>query len=151
MGSYKMFGIFNRKFKTEETGPPEDVVNAFTKYSDGGKEMSADQLLRFLVEFQGQADCTLSHAQDIMKQLHHLSDPNFLSINDFCYFLVNEQLNPPISHQVVFLTCTLIVCLYIVMFRYQFKTDNIVLFVFLFKFVYDVCCPLFIWNVEVFN
>uniref|UniRef100_A0A162AIV1 Phosphoinositide phospholipase C n=1 Tax=Daucus carota subsp. sativus TaxID=79200 RepID=A0A162AIV1_DAUCS len=100
MGSYKMFGIFNRKFKTEETGPPEDVVNAFTKYSDGGKEMSADQLLRFLVEFQGQADCTLSHAQDIMKQLHHLSDPNFLSINDFCYFLVNEQLNPPISHQI---------------------------------------------------
>ncbi|KAL1823889.1 hypothetical protein ACET3Z_010667 [Daucus carota] len=100
MGSYKMFGIFNRKFKTEETGPPEDVVNAFNKYSDGGKEMSADQLLRFLVEFQGQVDCTLSHAQDIMKQLHHLSDPNCLSINDFCYFLVNEQLNPPISHQI---------------------------------------------------
>lgn len=108
MGSYKMFGIFNRKFKTDNTGPPEDVVNAFNRYSDADKQMSAEQLLRFLTEFQGEAECTLSHAQDIIQQLlhqrQHLDHDArlFLTMDDFCYLLLDHRLNPPVKYKVIY-------------------------------------------------
>ncbi|XP_074350232.1 phosphoinositide phospholipase C 2-like [Apium graveolens] len=103
MGSYKMFGIFHRKFKTDNRGPPEDVVNAFKRYSDGDKQMSAEQVLRFLTEFQGEEECTLSHAEDIIRQLLHQRqqlDRRFLTLDDFCYLLLHDRLNPPVNYQI---------------------------------------------------
>ncbi|KAK1396920.1 Phosphoinositide phospholipase C [Heracleum sosnowskyi] len=106
MGSYKMFGIFSRKFKTDNSGPPEDLLNAFNRYSDAGKQMSGEQLLRFLIEFQGEKDCTLSEAEDIIRQVLHQREHldhearHFLTMEDFCYLLLDDRLNPPIKHQI---------------------------------------------------
>lgn len=109
MGSYnyyKMFGCFNRKFKMNDTGPPPDVSEAFSVFSESGTHMSADQLLRFLIDFQGEVGCTLSDAEGIMHQIlhqrHHLIKytRHYLSLDDFFYFLFHDDLNPPIKSQV---------------------------------------------------
>ncbi|KAL1804981.1 hypothetical protein ACET3Z_028049 [Daucus carota] len=109
MGSYnyyKMFGYFNRKFEMKDNGPPSDVIQAFSAYTGDASQMSADQLLRFLVEFQGEVGSTLSMAQDLMHQVlqrrNHLNKytRNDLSLDDFYYFLFQDDLNPPISLQV---------------------------------------------------
>lgn len=111
MGSYnyyKMFGYFNRKFEMKDNGPPSDVIQAFSAYTGDASQMSADQLLRFLVEFQGEVGSTLSMAQDLMHQVlqrrNHLNKytRNDLSLDDFYYFLFQDDLNPPISLQVLY-------------------------------------------------
>lgn len=110
MGSYnyyKMFGCFNRKFKMNDNGPPPDVVEAFSIYTEDGSQMSADQLLRFLVDFQGETGYTLSMTQDLLHQVlkrrHHLTKytRNNLTLDDFCFFLFQDDLNPPINLQVL--------------------------------------------------
>ncbi|XP_074338297.1 phosphoinositide phospholipase C 6-like isoform X3 [Apium graveolens] len=109
MGSYnyyKMFGCFNRKFKMNEDGPPPDVVEAFSVYTQDDSQMSADQLLRFLVDFQGEAGYTLSMTEDLLHQVlarrHHLTKytRNNLTLDDFYFFLFQDDLNPPINLQV---------------------------------------------------
>lgn len=110
MGSYnyyKMFGCFKRKFKIKDNGPPPDVSEAFSVYTENGSHMSADQLLRFLVDFQGEVGATLSMTDDIMHQVlqrrHHLTKytRNHLTLDDFYYFLFQDDLNPPTNLQVL--------------------------------------------------
>ncbi|CAI9091713.1 OLC1v1026810C2 [Oldenlandia corymbosa var. corymbosa] len=109
MGSYnyyKMFGCFNRKFKISESEPPPDVMNAFRRYSEGGAHMSADQFARFLVEYQGEEGCTVADADRIMHEViqrrHHLTKytRRGLSLEDFFYYLFQDDLNPPLPSQV---------------------------------------------------
>ncbi|KAA8539577.1 hypothetical protein F0562_026269 [Nyssa sinensis] len=108
MGSYnyKMFGFFNRKFKFSETEPPSDVKEAFARYSVTGSHMSADQLLRFLIEFQGEEWCTLSEAEGIIHEVinrrHHLTKLTChgLTLEDFFHYLFFDDLNAPIESQV---------------------------------------------------
>ena len=74
--SYKVL-CFNRKFKTTEAEPPPDVRNLFAAFSDGRDYMLADQFLRFLVDQQGDVECTQSEAEQILEhyedQLHLLA------------------------------------------------------------------------------
>ncbi|KAL3523981.1 hypothetical protein ACH5RR_016815 [Cinchona calisaya] len=111
MGSYdyyRMFGFFNRKFKIHETAPPPDVMNAFRKYSEGEAHMTVDQFAKFLVEFQGEDDCTSADAESIIRQLiqrrHHLTKKTRreleLTLDDFFYFLFQDDFNGPITTQV---------------------------------------------------
>ncbi|CAK9173558.1 unnamed protein product [Ilex paraguariensis] len=109
MGSYnyyKMFGCFNRKFKINETEPPMDVKVAFSRYPERGTHMTADQLHRFLIEFQGEEGLTLSDAERIVHQVlhgrHHLTrhTRHGLTLDDFFHFLFLDDLNGPIKSQV---------------------------------------------------
>ncbi|KAJ6311897.1 hypothetical protein OIU77_013614 [Salix suchowensis] len=108
MGSYnyKMFSLFNRKFKITEAEPPKDVKLVFYKFSDGGPHMMADQLQRFLVLHQDELDCTLEEAEKIMEEViyrrHHLTRYSRLSLNldDFFHFLLCDDLNGSITSQV---------------------------------------------------
>ncbi|XP_073033285.1 phosphoinositide phospholipase C 6-like isoform X2 [Primulina eburnea] len=109
MGSYnyyKMFGCFNRKFKISEAEPPPDVRDAFGRYSEGGAYMKADQLLKFLVEYQQEVDCTAADAEAIMQGVfrhrHHSAKrprPG-LTLDDFFHFLFQDDFNNPILYQV---------------------------------------------------
>ena len=110
MGSYnyyRMFGCFNRKFKISETEPPPDVMSAFHKYAGGGTHMTADQFARFLVEYQGEEGCPLADAERLMhiviQRRHHLTKytRRGLDLEDFFYFLFQDDLNGPIKIQVI--------------------------------------------------
>ncbi|KAL3518059.1 hypothetical protein ACH5RR_020648 [Cinchona calisaya] len=108
MGSstYRICVCFTRKFKVAEVQPPTDVKEAFKKYAQGGTHMNADQLRRFLVEEQGEAEATLGDAEAIVQQIlqkrHHISKftRHTLTLDDFFHFLFNADLNPPMHSKV---------------------------------------------------
>ncbi|CAA0834407.1 Phosphoinositide phospholipase C 6 [Striga hermonthica] len=107
MGSYnyyKMFGCFNRKFKISESEPPPDVREAFWRYAEGSDHMTADQLHRFMVDHQHDVACTTSHVEAVMQAVfshRHHSDSrrhhHHFTLEDFFYFLFQDDLNGPIS------------------------------------------------------
>ncbi|XP_059627979.1 phosphoinositide phospholipase C 6-like [Cornus florida] len=120
MEGFKVFG-FNRKFKITEVEPPPDVKAAFMKYTDKGSHMSVYQLHQFLVEYQGEEVCTLSEAERVIQQVHHLrktspskkkdtrkdtssskskDTPKGLTLDDFFHFLSSDELNGPVTTQV---------------------------------------------------
>ncbi|CAK9164202.1 unnamed protein product [Ilex paraguariensis] len=106
MGSYRICLGFTRKYKVTEAGPPVDVKKVFKKYSDGGTQMSAEQLRQFLVEVQGNDKAKISHAEDIVRQIlqkrHHSaqSTRSTLTLGDFHHYLFDADLNPPIGTEV---------------------------------------------------
>ena len=109
MGNYRVCWCFTRKFKISEAEPPTDVKEAFKKYSDDGIHMTADQLRRFLEDYQGdnEHDSSISEAERIVEQIlhkrHHLAkfiNRKALSLEDFHHFLFSVDLNPPIRSQV---------------------------------------------------
>ncbi|KAF8402650.1 hypothetical protein HHK36_010739 [Tetracentron sinense] len=106
MGNYKMCMFFTRKFRIREAEPPLDVKEAFATFSEGGAQMTAEQLRQFLVEFQGDLDATISDAERIIEQIlqrrHHIAKftRNTLTLDDFHHFLFSEDLNAPIRSQV---------------------------------------------------
>ncbi|XP_010253909.1 PREDICTED: phosphoinositide phospholipase C 4-like isoform X2 [Nelumbo nucifera] len=106
MGSYKMCIFFTRKFDFNEAQPPPDVMEAFEKFSEGESHMTAEQLHRFMVEFQGDADTTTNDAKRIIHKVidkRHavtkIARHNF-KLEDFYYYLFSDNLNPPIHDQV---------------------------------------------------
>ncbi|XP_042030964.1 phosphoinositide phospholipase C 6-like [Salvia splendens] len=108
MGSYnyyKMFGCFNRKFKISESEPPPDVKEAFWRYSAGAQQMSAEQLLKFMVQHQEEYNCTAEDVADIMRHVfhrrhHQLEMSLSFTLEDFFYFLFQDDLNGPINPEV---------------------------------------------------
>ena len=63
--------------------------------------LSAEQLLRFLIEEQGEQGATLSECESIAQQVldrrHHSArfTRHSLSLDDFHHFLFSTDLNPP--------------------------------------------------------
>ncbi|KAH6777799.1 Phosphoinositide-specific phospholipase C family protein [Perilla frutescens var. frutescens] len=106
MGSYnyRVFGCFNRKFKISELQAPPDVRAAFIKYAEGADNMAADQLHKFLVEYQGEEGCTTADAEAIIAKVinrrHHIGRRHGLTLDDFFDFLFQDDLNAPINSQV---------------------------------------------------
>ncbi|KAJ9160325.1 hypothetical protein P3X46_025736 [Hevea brasiliensis] len=104
--NYRMFNLFNRKFKITEAEPPNDVKEAFAKFSGGQRYIGVDQFRKFLVLHQDMVDCTLADAQrmveDFINKRHHASKCTSLGLNleDFFHFLLFDDLNGPIIPQV---------------------------------------------------
>lgn len=101
-----MFRFFKRKFRISEVEPPMDVKEAFATFAEGESHMSADQLRRFRMEFQGEGGCTLSDAEwiigEVVQRRHHLTQfaRHTLALDDFFYFLFSGDLNGPIMSKV---------------------------------------------------
>ncbi|XP_076929381.1 phosphoinositide phospholipase C 6-like isoform X3 [Bidens hawaiensis] len=107
MGSYnyyKMFGCFNRKFKISDLGPPRDVIDIFNLYTKGESEMSPDNFLRFLVEFQREEGTTIDDVERIMERVLNMSRSHLtryvFTVNDFFHYLMMDDVNEPIKTQV---------------------------------------------------
>ncbi|XVF69002.1 hypothetical protein PTKIN_Ptkin11bG0046100 [Pterospermum kingtungense] len=106
MGSYRMCVCFTRRFKITEAAPPPDVKDAFNKYAEGGPQMTAEQLHRFLVDVQGQGGATVEEAEGIVQQVlqkrHHIAKfrRHTLTLDDFHHYLFSADLNPPIGDKV---------------------------------------------------
>ncbi|XP_058207250.1 phosphoinositide phospholipase C 6 [Rhododendron vialii] len=103
--NYKMFGCITRKFRIHDAEPPPDVKVAYAKYagSGGSSEMSADQFVRFLAEFQGEEVSSVSDADriihNVLDRRHHLtakSTHQGLTLDDFFHYLFFDDLNGPI-------------------------------------------------------
>ncbi|PPD96399.1 hypothetical protein GOBAR_DD06562 [Gossypium barbadense] len=105
MGTYRMCGCFTRKFKIIEAAPPPDVIAAFEKYAEGGPQMTAEQLHRFLVDAQGQGNAKVSDAEEILLQglqkRHHMAKfrKHALTLDDFHHYLFSANLNLPIDNK----------------------------------------------------
>lgn len=103
---------FTRKFRVTEAEPPRDVKEAFNKYAEGGTHMTAEQLQRFLLEFQADGGvgggAAESDAERIVEQVlqkrHHIAkliSRRTLTLDDFHHYLFSPDLNPPIRDQVL--------------------------------------------------
>ncbi|XVE59416.1 hypothetical protein DITRI_Ditri05aG0044600 [Diplodiscus trichospermus] len=106
MENYGICWFFIRRFKFTEAVPPPDVIDAFNKYADGGPHMTAEQLLSFLKDVQGQGGAKLEDAEGIVQQVmqkrHHLAKfrRHALTLDDFHHYLCSADLNPPINNEV---------------------------------------------------
>ncbi|MED6191905.1 hypothetical protein PIB30_004983 [Stylosanthes scabra] len=94
--------------------PPLDIKEAFHKFSQGGVQMSNDQLLGFILEHQGDKNCTLMDLEVLLLQIAGNSNTatreqglsqmyfiNFLLLDDFNGPLKNEvhhDMSAPLSH-----------------------------------------------------
>ncbi|KAK8312807.1 hypothetical protein V6Z12_D01G067100 [Gossypium hirsutum] len=95
-----------KKKKLIEAAPPPDVIAAFEKYAEGGPQMTAEQLHRFLVDAQGQGGAKVSDAEEILLQglqkRHHMAKfrKHALTLDDFHHYLFSANLNLPIDNKV---------------------------------------------------
>ncbi|KAI4306828.1 hypothetical protein L6164_030073 [Bauhinia variegata] len=103
---YKWLNIIPRKFKAKELDPPQDLKEAFFKFSGDRQYMSSDQLLRFLVEHQGEVDCTLSDSEQIIQKVLQLrngdqcGEQQGLMLHEFIHFLFHDDWNAPLKSEV---------------------------------------------------
>ncbi|XP_071720151.1 phosphoinositide phospholipase C 2-like isoform X1 [Rutidosis leptorrhynchoides] len=94
--TYKFCLCFRRRFKLGVGGPPDDVKDLFSRYSDNGV-MTSDHLQRFMVEVQGDHTATKEDAEvaidATIKEMKHL--PIFhrrvLNLDAFFRYLFGES------------------------------------------------------------
>ncbi|KAH1211865.1 Phosphoinositide phospholipase C 2 [Glycine max] len=91
---------FYTEFKVTEPVSPQDLEEAFSKFTGGGSHMSADELHRFLVEHQGEEDYTLLDSEKVVEKVHH--DMNAPLSHYFIYtghnsYLTGNQLSSDCS------------------------------------------------------
>ncbi|KAG8660141.1 hypothetical protein MANES_02G118900v8 [Manihot esculenta] len=114
--SFRVCFCFRRIFKLRVLEPPRDVKNLFDQYSQNGT-MSLDDLLRFLIEFQGEENATKNDAQAIFNSLKHLNifQRRGLQLEAFFRYLmsdlnaalspstgVHQDMNAPLAHYFMF-------------------------------------------------
>ncbi|KAK7320602.1 hypothetical protein VNO77_30226 [Canavalia gladiata] len=109
---YKSFLFFIRKYKVTELVPPQDLIEAFSKFTGGGSRMSTVQLHRFLVEHQSEKDCTLSDSEKIVDKVLQLRKPlqetvnvdqsreQEITLDDLFFFLLHDDSNGPLKAEV---------------------------------------------------
>lgn len=116
--NYKMFKCFNRKFTISKQAPPPDVKEAFSAFAGGEPSMSADKLRRFLLEHQGESDCTAEDSNRIVENALQSRKRNQesggdaggdcysggahegLTLHEFFHFLFLDDFNGPLKSQV---------------------------------------------------
>jgi len=109
---YKSFLFFIRKFKVIEPDPPQDLEEAFSKFTGGGSHMSVEQLHRFMVEHQGEEHHTLSDSEKVFERVlqerntcqetvkvdHHREHE--ITLDELFRFLLHNDFNGPLKTQV---------------------------------------------------
>jgi len=107
--------FLTKKGKVDKEEPLFDLKEAFSKYAYGENHMSKDQLHRFMVEYQGEQNCTLSDLEPIIEKVLKMESSHTetgiagLSLDDFINFMLLDDFNGPLKDEV----CTSYVCLII--------------------------------------
>ena len=107
---YKVLNFLTRKFEVKRQEPPLDIKEAFYKFAEGDNPMSSDQLLRFMVEHQGENNCTLRDLEMVLQvgssstTTTSSNEDGYrgqgLSLNDFINFLLLDDFNGPLKDEV---------------------------------------------------
>ncbi|KAK8513296.1 hypothetical protein V6N13_002043 [Hibiscus sabdariffa] len=100
--NFKVCWCWRRIFKTRVVEPPRDVANVFHLFAPNGT-MTVDDLLKFLIEHQGEKKATKEDAQAIFDSLKHLNIFHRRGIHleaFFRYLLGDHNLAHPPSSQV---------------------------------------------------
>ncbi|OIV97419.1 hypothetical protein TanjilG_16180 [Lupinus angustifolius] len=99
---YKVLNFLTRKFEVHKTEPPLDIKKTFLKFANGGNLMFNDQLLQFMMEYQGEKNCTIKDLEPIIEKILHEGNSTCnaegckgqgLSLNDFINFLLLHDFN----------------------------------------------------------
>ncbi|XP_028217051.1 phosphoinositide phospholipase C 6-like isoform X2 [Glycine soja] len=100
---YKSLLFFIRKYKfTElllratELLPPQDLKEAFSKFTGGGSYMSAEQLHGFLMEHQGQVRKTCQETVNKVDQ----NREHEITLDELFRFLLHDDSNAPLKAEV---------------------------------------------------
>jgi len=103
----KLLSFLTKKGKVNKEEPPLDLKEAFSKFANGENHMSKDQLLRFMVEYQGEQNCTLSDLEPIIEKVLKMESSNTetssivgFSLDDFINFLLLDDFNGPLKDEV---------------------------------------------------
>lgn len=122
---YKSFLFFIRKYKVTELVPPEDLKEVFSEFTGGGSRMSFEQLHRFLVEHQGEKDCTLLDSEEIIDRVLQVRRPHEesgnidengeqgVTLDEIFHFLLHDDFNSPLKTEVTSFYPCLLVCILI--------------------------------------
>ncbi|CAJ1971014.1 unnamed protein product [Sphenostylis stenocarpa] len=109
---YKSFLFFIRKFKVIEPVPPQDLVEAFSKFTGGGSHMSVEQLHRFMVEHQGEENYTLSDSEKVVEKVLQerktyqetvkvdQNREHEITLDELFRFLLHNDINGPLKAEV---------------------------------------------------
>ncbi|CAJ2644059.1 unnamed protein product [Trifolium pratense] len=105
---FKLVEFLIKKGKVNKEEPPYDLKEAFSKFTNGENDMSKDQLLQFMVEYQGEQNCTLLDLEPIFEKLlqngsssnESTSDIAGLSLDKFIDFLLLDDFNGPLKNEV---------------------------------------------------
>ncbi|KAI5407612.1 phosphoinositide phospholipase C 6 [Lathyrus oleraceus] len=105
----KLSKMLTKKGKVNKEEPPLDLIEAFFNFSNGENHMSKDQLLGFMVEYQGEENCTLLDLEPIIEKVLQMGSSSSsietrniegLSIDDFVNFLLLDDFNAPLKDEV---------------------------------------------------
>ncbi|VFQ91358.1 unnamed protein product [Cuscuta campestris] len=82
-------------FKLRGEEAPEQIRSVFENYSDENGIMTADNLLKFLKEFQKENEATIETAEKILREVKRLNHFHHkgLVIDEFFRYLLNDDLN----------------------------------------------------------
>ena len=95
--TYRVCFCCHRRFKLAASEAPAQIKTLFDRYSENGF-MTANHLLRFLIEVQKQDEATQEEAQAIIDGLKHLNifHRKGLNLESFFKYLFSDH-NPPLS------------------------------------------------------
>ncbi|XP_020212939.1 phosphoinositide phospholipase C 6-like isoform X2 [Cajanus cajan] len=113
----KMLNFLAKKGEVNKAETPLDLKEAFYEFARGGNHMKKDQLLRFMVEHQGENIRTIEDLDKIVEKFSQVgsssSSPKTcptrivdlynkqgLSLNDFIDFLLLHDFNGPLKDEV---------------------------------------------------
>ncbi|XP_027337550.1 phosphoinositide phospholipase C 6-like [Abrus precatorius] len=118
MESYKtkLLSLLTRKGEVNKAEPPLDIKEAFSKFARGGNQIMKDQLLRFMVDHQGEKINTFEDLEKIVQKVLQVGSSSTktssnssvadvlrrqgLSLNDFIDFLLLDDFNGPLKEEV---------------------------------------------------
>ncbi|CAF1698482.1 unnamed protein product [Brassica napus] len=100
--TFKVCFCCARSFKVKSSEPPQEIKTLFDNYSKNGW-MSEDEMLRFVIQVQGETHADSNYVKDIFNMLKHhgVSHPRGLHLEEFYRYLLSDFNSPlPLSGEV---------------------------------------------------
>ncbi|CAN7038451.1 hypothetical protein BRARA_B01141 [Brassica rapa] len=100
--SFKVCFCCVRSFKVKTSEPPQEIKTLFEDYSGDGR-MSVDEMLRFVIQVQGEKHADSNYVKDIFHRLKHhgVFHPRGIHLEGFYRYLLSDFNSPlPPSGQV---------------------------------------------------